>query len=58
MKLFMPERVFFEPSSLKYPLGQKMHIPKMPPYRINGTEISKEKQMRQKPPIARKPANT
>jgi spore photoproduct lyase len=25
MKLFMPERVFFEPSSLKYPLGQELY---------------------------------
>jgi spore photoproduct lyase len=25
MKLFMPERVFFEPSSLKYPLGQEIY---------------------------------
>lgn len=25
MKLFMPERVFFEPSSLKYPLGQSLY---------------------------------
>lgn len=24
MKLFSPERVFFEPTSLKYPLGQKL----------------------------------
>ncbi len=25
MDLFMPERVFFEPSSLKYPLGEKLY---------------------------------
>lgn len=25
LELFMPERVFFEPSSLKYPLGQKLY---------------------------------
>ncbi|MCX7923640.1 MAG: spore photoproduct lyase [Clostridia bacterium] len=25
MKLFMPERVFFEPSSLKYPLGEELY---------------------------------
>jgi len=25
MKLFMPERVFFEPSALKYPLGRKLY---------------------------------
>ncbi|MCX8129274.1 MAG: spore photoproduct lyase [Clostridia bacterium] len=25
MKLFMPERVFFEPSSLKYPLGRELY---------------------------------
>lgn len=25
MKLFMPEHVFFEPSSLKYPLGQQLY---------------------------------
>ena len=25
MKLFIPERVFFEPSALKYPLGRKLY---------------------------------
>jgi spore photoproduct lyase len=25
MKLYMPERVFFEPSALKYPLGQRLY---------------------------------
>jgi spore photoproduct lyase len=37
MKLFVPERVFFEPSSLKYPLGQQMYEY----FREKGIEIIK-----------------
>jgi spore photoproduct lyase len=37
MKLFMPERVFFEPKSLEYPLGQKLYEF----FKSKGTEIEK-----------------
>lgn len=33
MKLFTPERVFFDPAALKYPLGQELYK------RFNGTDI-------------------